>query len=364
VIFFLFKDAILYWRHNPEAPEQNLLLGVVVTTILFLFCFLQSVFIYFWQATPGQYFLKIRVQFTEPSTWTFWRALLRQIGFGISPLFFGLPWLAMLANPEGKAFYDRLADCQVVTLKNEINAFGFEGESKYWRSVLATLILFVGVLLTAAVWMQYQKVIQRVASFGEASKNNFFCADLKDVQISQRLQMAVAMNLTNQLSDDCLDKEADFALWKEKTEDLSLAYFAKSLTESNNEQEITYLKQACLGEENKAFRDQSFGCQVAGSFQKKQFSELYEKVGSQSGVLASIFRYELGLTLDKTKETAKNFKALEKYDSHRLIKKYLLSEMLNEKTTAPNRRPSSVEESNSSTKIFDAQLADQWMHDL
>ena len=362
-IFFLFKDAILYWRHNPDAPEQNLLLVIVALTVGFLFCLFQTFFIYFWKATPGQYYLKIQIQFEGSQTFIFWRALLRQLSFCASPLFLGLPWLALLGHSEGKAFYDRLADCHVISLKQNNEVFSFETEHKYWRSLLATLILFVSFLFGAVVWMQYEKVIQRVASFRQLNKNNYFCEDLKEVHISQRLQMAIAMNLINQLSDDCLDKEADFVLWKEKSEDKSLAYYAKSLTETDLDQENSYLTAACDGETELKFKERSFGCQIADSFAKQKFEPLYRALQSKSGVLATTFRYELGLTLHKETETLKNFQALQKFDSHRLIKKYLLSEMLNEKMPA-ERSPASVRSPASAQKIFDAEQAEKWMHEL
>ncbi|MBC7740886.1 MAG: RDD family protein [Bdellovibrionaceae bacterium] len=360
-IYIFFKDAILYWRQNPSAPEQDLLMVIVAISVGFSFCVLQALFIYFWQATPGQYFLKIKIQFEGPAHFIFWRALLRQVGFAISPLFLGLPWLAMLGHTEGKAFYDRLAETRVVSLMSSIDTFSFENEPKYWRSLLATLILFVSFLFAGVLCIQYGKIVHRVASFQKLDQEKFFCEELGEIPITARLQTAVAMNLTNQLSDECLDKEADFALWKMKSGQISLAYFAKSLTEPDAESEATYLNQACREEENSSFDDKTFGCQLAHSFSTQKFNQLYAALSNRHGLLAKTFKYELGLILKKKSDTFANFQALQEFDSQRLVKKYLLTEMLKEKSSK-SRSPASADDA--AEKIFDAKLAEKWMQEL
>ncbi|MBC7420310.1 MAG: RDD family protein [Bdellovibrio sp.] len=354
--YLLFHEAIAFWRANPDAPEQVSLISILAVSVVFLFSFFQAVFIYLWQATPGQYFLKIQIHF-EHGNLIFWRALLRQMGFWSSAILLGLPWLAIFTHPQRKTFYDRLADCQVVTFKKD-EGFSFENESKYWQSLLATLILFVGFLFAAVMYLKYEKIIQRVASFKQLEKQNFFCEELKDTFSSNRLQVAIAMNVVGQLSNNCLDREADFVLWKEKTSDTSLAYFAKSLTEPNEEIEQSYLVQACRREKDASFADSTFGCQLARTAQGGDYETMYLVLRKHKNILADTYRYEFSRLLNKDSDLQKNFTILQKYTSHNLVKKYLLSEMLEEKSSAGGRSPASDH------SIFDESLAKKWIDEL
>ena len=108
---------------------------------------------------------------------------------------------------------------------------------------MATMVVFVGLLFTAYVWKNYSKVVQRVASFADLQDKSFFCEDLKALSLDERLSVAVALNLADQLSDECLDKESDFVLWKQRKSDYSLAYYAKSLTVEDTKKEKTYLNK-------------------------------------------------------------------------------------------------------------------------
>ncbi len=357
-IYLFFKDAISFWRANPDSPEQYALLGIVIFSLIFLFSAMQAAFIYFWKATPGQYYVKIYIIFEGPNHLIFWRALLRQAGFWTTPFFFGIPWIAMLSHPKRQTFYDRLADCQIVSLKSNPEIFSFENESRYWRSLLATLILFVGFLLGSVVWIKYESIVHGIASLKELEKKNYFCSELKDVQVSQRLPLAIAMNIVGQLSNHCLDQEADFVLWKQKESDTSLAYFAKSLTEENKETEAKYLAQACEGKEESLEAEASMGCRLANSFLTGEFEEIYASLKKDRSLLADTLKYEFSLILNKDTEAVAHFVKLRKYDTHRLMKKYLLSEMLNEKQSGDGRQPASADQ------IYDLEFADELVDDL
>ena len=356
--YFLFKDAILFWKANPEAPEEFSLIAILAISVIFMFSLMQATFIYAWGATPGQFFLKIRVRFDSEPNFIFGRALLRQIGFWSTPVFLGLPWLAMLSHPQRKTFYDRLADCELITPKRS-ESFSFESEFKYWRSLLATMIIFVGFLFATVVWLKYEKIVQRVSSFEKMQSQKFFCEDLKNIQVTQRLSMAVAMNVVGQLSNDCLDREADFALWKDKKSDLSLAYFAKSLTETDENLQTQYLTQACSDEDSETFKEKSFGCQLAQSSLTGDYEKMYVALQVRDGLLADTYKYEFSRELHKTEEIQRNFMTLQKYDEHRLVKKYLLKEMLNNQSSEGTRMPAS-----DSTGIYDPDVAAEWVNDL
>ena len=64
-VFFLlrltFNNGIIFWKSHPEAPESDLLVLLLIFTYVVYFSLIQSAFIAMWKATPGQYFLKIKI---------------------------------------------------------------------------------------------------------------------------------------------------------------------------------------------------------------------------------------------------------------------------------------------------------------
>lgn len=333
-LFLIFKDAIQYWRMNPTAPEQTSLTVLLAFCYVAFFSLIQATFIRVWRATPGQYFLKIRLIFEQSEGLLFWRAFCRQFGFWLSILFLGIPWLALLAHPQQKTFYDRIADCSVLSKKQSSYFLGFETESRYWRSFAATLILFVSMIVIAIVVGQYREVANRTESFKQRDKQNLFCAELKGLSQSSRLQMAIAMNLVGHLSDDCLDRESDFVLWKNKKDELGLAYYAKSLTEPDQEVEKKYLAQACVEQKK------SMGCQISEAFLTGDFEKLYGYLKTQNSILANTLFYEFSSILNHPEDTSKGFSQLAYYDSARVMKKYILSEIIMRQSTS-QRAPAS-----------------------
>lgn len=336
-LFLFFKDALRYWKQNPTAPEQAALTLLLGGCYVVFFSFLQALFIRVWRATPGQYFLKIKIVFEHGNGLIFWRAFSRQIGFWISILFLGIPWMALMAHPQQKTFYDRIADCRVFSRKKSADFAGFEIEHRYWQSFMATLILFVGFILVAFMAAQFREIENRTESFKQHDKKDLFCAELKGVNPSSRLELAIAMNLVGQLSDDCLDRESDFVLWSDKKKDLSLAYYAKSLTEEDEDGESKYLFQACSDD------PQALGCKISKAFQNAEFEKLYDEMKSQKSVLAATLVYELSGILGHNEDTQWGFSKLAGFDSSRLMKKYILKEILLHKAQ-PDRIPASVED--------------------
>lgn len=322
VLFIFFKDAIRYWRLNPAAPEQLALTILLAVSYIALLSALQAGFITFWRSTPGQYFLKIQVHFENGENLIFWRSFCRQVGFWLTILFLGIPWLALMAHPMQKTFYDRIADCRVFSKKRSAQNFGFEIELRYWRSFLATLILFMGLILISVLVSQYRDVMNRTDSFNLKEKKNLFCEELKGISQTSRLQLAVAMNLVGQLSDECLDREADFVLWKEKSDQMGLAYYAKSLTEEQTDLERKYLKQACAESKD------NLGCYLAQAFETADFEKLYRQMKVKKDILAKTLVYELGTVLGHNQERNEHFAELADFDSSKIVKKYILTEIL------------------------------------
>ncbi|MGZ3690970.1 MAG: RDD family protein [Pseudobdellovibrio sp.] len=344
-LYIAFNNGFVYARSNPLAPENDFFYALMGVVFVVAFSLIQTFFVSVWQATPGQHFLKIRFEFNEPTSLNLLRIFCRQIGFWFSFLLLGIPFLAIMTNERRRTFYDHIADVSVVSIKTEKVFFDFENEFKYWRALSATLTMFFVFLFVSFVWNNYERVVNRVVSFNEFQSRNYFCPEMTGIEFSKRLEVAVAMNLVNQLSDACLDREADFILWKQKYDQYSLAYYAKSLTTEDEGKEARYLNQACADNDPKSEQGPKLGCKIAMAFKNNDFDTLYSSL-PQNDILADVLKYELNNILDKREDANVLFAKLDKYDELRFVKKYQISELLSHDITLTKeavRIPASVD---------------------
>lgn len=343
-LYLVFNNGFVFAKNNPMAPENDFFYILMAVSFLALFSIVQLIFVEIWQATPGQYFLKIRFEFEEVDSLSMVRLYFRQVLFWFSFLFLGIPFLSVLTNKRRRTFYDQVANVSVVTSKAEAVVFNFENEFKYWRALVATLTVFFIFLLSSFVWTNYKQIVGRAGSFALLQEQKFFCEGLESFEYGKRLEAAVALNLVNQLSDECLDREADFVLWKQKYDNYSMAYYAKSLTTAEAEKETKYLAKACEGQigEN---AEAPLGCKLAKAFSEGHFEELYGELNEES-LLNDVLKYEVALKLEKTEEAAANFDKLTRYNNLKPMRKYQLIEMLSEGDVEaePTREPASIPE--------------------
>lgn len=345
LLYLTFGSEFTYWKRFNTTPEGYNFLTILSISYVTYFSLIQSFFIYIWRATPGQFFLKIQMEFQESDSLIFLRALSRQISFWFSFAVLGIPFIEMLTQKSRRTFYDRIGDVQVLSLKQEDNVFSFEKEYKYWQSFLATIVLFISFLASTLIWGQYKKVVSRQASYSSYEAQGYFCKELEGIKADERLQYAIGLNLVDQLSDDCLDREADFALWKEKKSSYSLAYYAKSLTTKTTEKESLYLQQACSGEDTNKFSSLTQGCKIAQSFLNDNMSDLYAGL-NQNDFLSDLLRYELSIVLNKRDDVQLNFAKLEKHNGSKTVKKYQALEMISHRSSQLSKRlPAAVPKS-------------------
>lgn len=340
LLYTTFNNGFHFWKQNPTAPENEQFFIIFSIGYVVYFCLIQSLFITLWRATPGQYFLKIRFDFHESNDLIFLRAFARQFSFWLSFALLGIPFLSVMTNRKRRTFYDRIGDVSMVSTKNEVQNSTYESEYRYWQSFVATLIVFVGFLFTALVWKNYSKIVSRSASFVVMNDKKYFCSELDTVAIDERLSVAVALNFAGQLSDSCLDREADFVLWKQKYPDFSLAYYAKSLTAEDAAREKNYHEESCAGQNTADFASLTIGCKLSYSFLSGDMDRLYSAL-NEDNFLSEGMKYELGIILEKSEDQGDNFAKIEKYNSLKAIRKYQVVEMLSRATPGAGRSPAS-----------------------
>lgn len=342
LLYLTFTDGLNFWRSHPAAPENDSFALIIIFCFTVYFSLIQTIFIVLWKSTPGQYFLKIKIKTQDTNDFIYFRIFLRQFTFWWSFIFLGFPFLTMMTNKSRRTFYDRISNTFVVSQKEDGDDLIFDSEFRYWQSFMTTLTFFSSFLIVIFVWRQYHQVIQRNLSFIALDEKNYFCKELKNVEMNKRLSVAVALNLVNQLSDECLEKEADFVLWKQIESDSSLAYYAKSLTASDIDSEKAYQEQSCKGQNISKFSNLSLGCKISYSFINNKFEELYLELNEDS-FLNDLLKYELSQIFDKNAEIKINFSKIKKYNEIKLVKKYQLIEILtHNEFLNRERRPAAV----------------------
>lgn len=344
VSFFLItimRDSVQIFRTQPLGQESTVIILSLVVSYVFLFSGLQSLFIVYWGGTPGQVFLKLQTHFENDRHFIWVRAFQRQVGFWFSFLFLGLPWMKVLLHKRHQTFYDRIADAEIITNKvGDNNLLKFENEKSYWRSLYATIIIFVIGLSIGFIWNQQKKLASGFYAYKHIENKNYLCNELTGVKLVERLQVAVTLNLVDKLSDDCLDQEADFVLWhglnagvSSTSANLDLAYLAKSLTTADDEAERKYLKLVC--DQNA----KNLSCYLSRAILKSDTSELLSYLQTDSSFLSTVLKYEF--SVKNSRYQRELLSQLSTFTDNRQVKKYLLTERLRLTNLDSSRMPAS-----------------------
>ncbi len=340
----IFSQGLKLYKQFPSSPEATVILIQIGVGVVFLFTLIQAIFIFFAGGTPGQIFTKTFVSFDlgqQPrySLHIFFQCWFRQIGFAISVLCLGIPFLAIFYHQERRTIYEKATESSVLTTvvkPFEILNWG-DSERKYVSVFAATFLFFSAGLLIWGFQNFYQKILTSNLSYEKLKTEKQFCSEMDSIQQQNRLNVATALNLVGVLSDRCLDLESDFILWKNfnvsiNSESRSLAYFAKYLTADDDDNESEYLNKACTENQD------SQACQYAQNFKTGNFYQLLSDLNriNDKNVLAEVLKYEIMKELQLN--TTDSLEQIKKYSTFKLFNKYVISEQLSNLTNSSNSR--------------------------
>lgn len=332
LILVLFHSGVDIYRTFPKSAEAQSVFSYLVLGYVILSTFFQALFMSFMKATPGQFFLKLHVEFKNKQYPIFLQAWARQLGFVLSFLFLGIPFLKALADEDGQCFYEKMTESQVLSKwpmdRHSYFYKAIEVDRKFWSASLATISSFLIALGLVMFWKNYQFVLTSPDTYAKMKSNKKTCNEFVHLDSTDRLRYAIAMNLVGTVSDTCLDQEADFVLWRNFTDDRSLAYFAKFISSTNEAFEDRYLEQACTEE------PKSEGCYWATTFTKNNFAEIRKNPEMARTILGKVLLYEFA-SKGNTKKRIQAFNDLKEYSDYKSVKKYLLLENLNDLNKAP-----------------------------
>ena len=115
----LIRQAKTHFILDAFSAEGSVAVFLVFVAVFFLTVLLQSTFLYFWQASPGQMFLQLRVvsypHYQEKISIN--QCLIRSMLWSFGAILLAFPYLEILSHPLRRAFHERASDTMVVTLK-------------------------------------------------------------------------------------------------------------------------------------------------------------------------------------------------------------------------------------------------------
>jgi uncharacterized RDD family membrane protein YckC len=243
-----------YSLQRDDSPESFIVTILFVLTILFVSIFLQSVFTFFWQATPGQKILNLKVvslhydsKHRSVGALTFPQALLRSFLWWASVALAGLPFFETFSHNHRRCLHDRASDTLLVSLVQNGEAGPSRAEkqfvSNWMRMAFMGTVLFLG--------LYFMKVHQLVKSGfftrEELGDKGLLCeADISSkTGFSQRLDLLLSMQILEKGDEDCLDMESDLALWNKDSQDKAIGYLVKVYLTTDKDRKKEYQRYIC-----------------------------------------------------------------------------------------------------------------------
>lgn len=250
---FFFKDSVTMITQAVSDRQINSVFIQLFSFYILFYTLLQTCFIYFYSATPGQSYLKLYVHFEERSSNLFFQIWFRQIGFVLSLLFLGLPFLAVFYHKKHRTFYDRLSESDVLTFApTEIFPLQ-EIDKKYLSAGVSVSLAFFCMVSFVSLIQSHQFSVNQLRTVSMLTSPAKKCFQAENQNPQERLKTALALNILNIIPDDCVIDEADqifSQLGPSMNAELNAqAYFSKYYIEQKDKKSLeissAYWAKAC-----------------------------------------------------------------------------------------------------------------------
>ncbi|KYG61662.1 hypothetical protein AZI86_18375 [Bdellovibrio bacteriovorus] len=240
------KQTRTFFLLSSSSQEAFVAAALLTGLVFFLVVVLQAAFLFFWQATPGQIFLQLRVvSYPHPQrrltlNQCFLRSFLWCTGF----LLLALPFLEVASHPLRRAFHERASDTGVITLKRRADDGPHPIESRFIGSWMRMSFLLLMLFVAIGFLQTYKELLagHYRGTSGTSLVEN--CKEMKDSDLkgSARLDAAFTLFLLEEISPECLNKEADVVLWENPVQAEGLGYLAKYAAAEGDEQDKYFTK--------------------------------------------------------------------------------------------------------------------------
>lgn len=219
---FHFREARIDYTQNFDSYVM-----VHIGVLAFLtHVMLQTGFLYFFRATPGQAIMNLKVKTLSPGmSWN--QALLRSTFYSLSWLFLGLPLLEVFTHPLRRCWHDRVSDTVVVGFEKRATAFSSVNSAGI-RSVM--ILGFFFLFLSASSLMNRFDVMTFTGNMTSAYD----------------IDTTVAKALLKKDTTEETRAEIDALLWNARTpQEKALAYFYRFQSESKDDVKKALSHQIC-----------------------------------------------------------------------------------------------------------------------
>lgn len=345
----LLRKLRTYAILDKESPEAEIFWILFIIANIFLVILFKTLFLYFYQATPGQRFLQLKVISFPPHDHKlkFGQALLRSFLFVFGCMMFGFPFMEVLSNPLRRALHEKGSDTMTVSLKRESNSYQVPKELS---ELVSSWMVLLWVTITILGGIYYLRVYNKTES-GYYSKhllyqNSFLCQEIDVEESKSRVDRAMALYISGDIDDECLINESDFALWERSSKDKKFAYLIKAILADDENIKSQYFEKACSQD---SFNP-SDECILARFYkasktEREKFDFEHVKLSSITGKLIKLDHTLKKKNYAQALEQIKNLRS-EKYLEKFLETKYVssvwqINDIENKSASKTNRMPAS-----------------------
>jgi len=260
--FFSLASFIILYRLNllkltiATTSELMAVVAQLVWVALIGSIVLNSIYLKFWKKTPGMRLMKLEVRSINQNKLTWEQCLLRSGVWAVEVLLFGLPLLVILSHSRRQSFHDRISETEVISLKI-YGALSPLPAEKALVSLITTALIMLGLGWMTAFFSLTQKGIQNGSlALSEWREQGQLCSQVDEIStysnvdlsnLSTRLDFSIGLFMLEQVDNQCLSKEIEFAFFKKVSS--SLVWVGRALLSPlYSEERTSYITKACEGD--------------------------------------------------------------------------------------------------------------------
>lgn len=292
----LWRDFQYHNTLTPGSTEALMFFGFGLFVALMFILAVQTFFVWKFGATPGKKLFMMSVVHQYGGKLSLGQSFTRAFTQVFEVVCLGIPFLEVVSHPERRPWHDRLAESRVITLKSKEFEAPHILESRFFRNLYWGFGMSMLILAWSALWQVHHQVKVGATKRSEMEKSGYLCETKTKIPghsgmtaAQARLDFALAQFEAGVMDKECLEAEADFAIWTQADEILPWAHLIRGVLAEREQKEnsdeepvISQFAQACVTSdrglasviENVSEDDQKFRCQLSEYFQGNTHVEL------------------------------------------------------------------------------------------
>lgn len=255
----LWRDFQYHQTLSPGSDEAVMFFAMGLFFSGLFLLVIQTLCVWRWGATPGKRIFMMEVVGLQGQRLSLGASLTRAATQLVECLCLGIPYLEVLSHAERRPWHDRMAESRVISHKTNSFRPPHFLESRFFRNLYWGFAMSALMLVGGALMQLHHQAKLAVMKHKEMQDAGYLCEQDKNVperagltRAQSRLDYALAQFEAGLLSHDCLESEADFAIWTQADEITPWAYLIRAVL--SQEQGVTaatesetqeHLKQAC-----------------------------------------------------------------------------------------------------------------------